>query len=929
MKRIISSILVLAMLLTLAPAVLAADVFKVQFDKTAYDVEVGGKLTIPVYISNADETAAKLMVAQVNVEIPDGFSAVAQKGIAAKANVNGKYAKFFKGVEDVEDAYECGKGTAFGTVVLTAPTTPGVYNLNIKDTELFDALGGEYVGTGITEIGATITVKAVETKTLTGITVKPEKIDNIPYDLKDDETGKAAYVKGKIESVIANYSNGDTEAVTEYDVVTSGGVATVTYEGQRATIALSFAAAPSTDKFAVQFDKTAYEVEAGGVLTIPVYISNYDGTAAKLMVAQVNVEIPDGFSAVAQKGIAAKANVNGKYAKFFKGVEDVEDAYECGKDTAFGTVVLTAPTTPGVYNLNIKDTELFDTLGGEYVGTGITEIGATITVTGGSTPSEPTLTGISVNPDEVMVPYNQDVTQVIGTTNFSVTAFYDDETSKVLDRLEYDIKISDDGNTATVSYQGKTATINIKYQPTPVLTVEKSEITVPYGTEDVEAYVKAEIKSGKVKLDETDLTFDDYVIEFTNGADTATVKYADDATITATVNVTYVTLTGVTAELNEGVTEIVLPWSIPDGNEAEAIKSYIIVKGQLSDGNPTAALENADYNVVYDAEKGEFYVTYGGFQSNVLKATKASEPAAEVTGITVNKESVNVPYGKTDEQIIDIVKGGVVVTATYDKGEPSDIAADAYDVTIADDKATITYEGFTADVTLVKETRKLELSKTEITVDEGTDKDGITAYVKANVTAKYVYSQTTAEQTIPVDELAITVNDELTEVTVEVGGESAKIAVNIKVVPNFIETVKADTNAYGIATAKLVIFTDVKDGKVVKVTDEKGTYDAIYMGNGKWAAVVTGSYTAFADNGSLPEAAKFGRLHDASMITAYDALLTLLKANNGAVNVFDNDYQKYLLADVDGNGTLTADEALYINRISLGNADESTLWFNK
>ena len=547
-------------------------------------------------------------------------------------------------------------------------------------------------------------------------------------------------------------------------------------------------------------------------------------------------------------------------------------------------------------------------------------------VDGGS--SEPTLTGISVNPDEVMVPYNQDVAQVIGTTNFSVTAFYDDETSKVLDRLEYDIKISDDGNTATVSYQGKTAAINIKYQPTPVLTVEKSEITVPYGTEDVEAYVKAEIKSGKVKLDETDLTFDDYVIEFTNGADTATVKYADDATITATVNVTYVTLTGVTAELNEGVTEIVLPWSIPDGNEAEAIKAYITVKAQLSN-NTTVEIDKAGYDVVYDAEKGEFYVTYGGLQSNVLKATKGTEPAAEVTGITISKDTVNVPYGKTDEQIIAIVKGEIVVTATYDKGEPSDIAADAYDVTIADDKATITYEGFTADVTLVKETRKLELSNTEITVDEGTDKDGIIAYVKANVTAKYVYSQTTAEQTIPADELAITVNDELTEVTVEVGGESAKIAVNIKVVPNFIETVKADTNAYGIATAKLVVFTDVKDGKVVKVTDEKGTYDAIYMGNGKWAAVVTGSYTAFADNGSLPEAAKFGRLHDASMITAYDALLTLLKANNGAVNVFDNDYQKYLLADVDGNGTLTADEALYINRISLGNADESTLWFNK
>ena len=587
-------------------------------------------------------------------------------------------------------------------------------------------------------------------------------------------------------------------------------------------------------------------------------------------------------------------------------------------------MTLTAPNTPGTYTLEFYKPELFDLENEDGCDAAdITTITATITVTGGSTPSEPTLTGISVNPDEVMVPYNQDVTQVIGTTNFSVTAFYDDETSKVLDRLEYDIKISDDGNTATVSYQGKTATINIKYQPTPVLTVEKSEITVPYGTEDVEAYVKAEIKSGKVKLDETDLTFDDYVIEFTNGADTATVKYAKDEAITATVSVKYVELDKINVVIKGDGTEVKIPWDSTD--DVTAVKALITVTAVFTNG----AHDNEITNYTVDFGEGTFTVSYGGLTSEPIPYSKDAKPEAKVTGIKAEPTELNVPYANTvsNDEIIKFVKANVKVTATYDDESTSDVAE--YGVTIADDKATITYEGFTAYVTLVKETRKLELSNTEITVDEGTDKDGITAYVKANVTAKYVYSQTTAEHTIPVDELAITVNDELTEVTVEVGGESAKIAVNIKVVPNFIETVKADTNAYGIATAKLVIFTDVKDGKVVKVTDEKGTYDAIYMGNGKWAAVVTGSYTAFADNGSLPEAAKFGRLHDASMITAYDALLTLLKANNGAVNVFDNDYQKYLLADVDGNGTLTADEALYINRISLGNADESTLWFNK
>ena len=925
MKKIVSSILVLALLLTLMPVALAADAYNVYLDKSVYEVEPSSEFDVPVYISMQDGAEAKLLTVQVNVAIPDGFTATATAGSADRANVTRGYAVFFKAVDKSTGGYSFTKDEAIGTIKLTAPATEGTYDLTVEDTELYGTNGKMIAASLINEISAKVVVKAPASKELTGITVEPTNIENIPYNLKNDETAKAEYVKEKITKVTANYSNGDLEEVDKSacDITTSGTVATVKYLDKTATVELAFAAEPTENKYAIQLGKTEYSVEAGQSVEVPVYISMQDGAEAKLLTVQVNVAIPDGFTATATAGSADRANVTRGYAVFFKAVDKSTGGYSFTKDEAIGTIKLTAPATEGTYDLTVEDTELYGTNGKMIAASLINEISAKITVTGGSTPSEPTLTGISVNPDEVMVPYNQDVTQVIGTTNFSVTAFYDDETSKVLDRLEYDIKISDDGNTATVSYQGKTAAINIKYQPTPVLTVEKSEITVPYGTEDVEAYVKAEIKSGKVKLDETDLTFDDYVIEFTNGADTATVKYAKDENITATVSVKYVELDKINVVIKGDSTEVKIPWDSTD--DVTAVKALITVTAVFTNG----AHDNEITNYTVDFGEGTFTVSYGGLTSEPIPYSKDAKPEAKVTGIKAEPTELNVPYANTvsNDEIIKFVKANVKVTATYDDESTSDVAE--YEVTIADDKATITYEGFTADVTLVKETRKLELSKTEITVDEGTDKDGITAYVKANVTAKYVYSQTTAEQTIPVDELAITVNDELTEVTVEVGGESAKIAVNIKVVPNFVETVKADTNAYGIATAKLVIFTDVKDGKVVKVTDEKGTYDAIYMGNGKWAAVVTGSYTAFADNGSLPEAAKFGRLHDASMITAYDALLTLLKANNGAVNVFDNDYQKYLLADVDGNGTLTADEALYINRISLGNADESTLWFNK
>ena len=914
MKKIISFMLVFAMLFTAIPVAFAADIeYTVQTGDSSYAVQKGESIDVPVYITAAAGDGTMIGMAMLEIATPTGFTA-AIKGGTGKTGANVTATNKVKVA--VNQAFAASSTDPFIVVTYTATDSAENAELKIAGVKLSDADLGKIDSSKVEVKGATITVTGGSTPVvLDSISVNPTAL-TVPYANQSDIAG---YVKNNVV-VTANYSDASTKTVTDYTVDVAGTTATIAYEGKKATVTLTLEPAPTTTDYTVKTGDETYTVEKGKSVDVSVYITAAAGDGTMIGMAMLEIATPTGFTA-AIKGGTGKTGANVTATNKVKVA--VNQAFAASSTDPFIVVTYTATDSAENAELKIAGVKLSDADLGKIDSSKVEVKGATITVTGGSTPSEPTLTGISVNPDEVMVPYNQNVTQVIGTTNFSVTAFYDDETSKVLDRLEYDIKISDDGNTATVSYKGKTAAINIKYQPTPVLTVEKSEITVPYGTEDVEAYVKAEIKSGKVKLDETDLTFDDYVIEFTNGADTATVKYAKDETITATVSVKYVELDKINVVIKGDSTEVKIPWDSTD--DVTAVKALITVTAVFTNG----AHDNEITNYTVDFGEGTFTVSYGGLTSEPIPYSKDAKPEAKVTGIKAEPTELNVPYANTvsNDEIIKFVKANVKVTATYDDESTSDVAE--YGVTIADDKATITYEGFTADVTLVKETRKLELSNTEITVDEGTDKDGITAYVKANVTAKYVYSQTTAEQTIPADELAITVNDELTEVTVEVGGESAKIAVNIKVVPNFIETVKADTNAYGIATAKLVIFTDVKDGKVVKVTDEKGTYDAIYMGNGKWAAVVTGSHTAFADNGSLPEAAKFGRLHDASMITAYDALLTLLKANNGAVNVFDNDYQKYLLADVNGDGTLTADEALYINRISLGNADESTLWFNK
>ncbi len=913
MKKILSSILILAMLFTLFPTVIAADKMCVTVGNGEYSVKPGETFEVPVYLSLGSDGSVSVYGLQYNLPIPEGFTVSVDNGLLGAANITlfDEYVQLYSyGV-----SLNCDKTKPLCTVKYTA-NKEGTYTINLYGADNF-AVDADNMSIDYDVVESTVKVEAATpVKTLESITVDPSEM-TVPVAEQGDVL---AYVKNNINSVTANYNTG-SEVVTDYTVAMDGeDKAVVTYGGKQAIITITLEKPPVSDKMVVTIGNGTYSVKAGETFEVPVYLSLGSDGSVSVYGLQYNLPIPEGFTVSVDNGLLGAANITlfDEYVQLYSyGV-----SLNCDKTKPLCTVKYTA-NKEGTYTINLYGADNF-AVDADNMSIDYDVVESTVTVTGGSTPAK-VLDSIEISSaaDPIVIPYGADAEETIRKA-ITVKAIYSNAETE--DNVTgYDVAI--DENVATISYTvdgtTKTATINIKYQPTPVLTVEKSEITVPYGTEDVEAYVKAEIKSGKVKLDETDLTFDDYVIEFTNGADTATVKYAKDETITATVSVKYVELDKINVVIKGDGTEVKIPWDSTD--DATAVKALITVTAVFTNG----AHDNEITNYTVDFGEGTFTVSYGGLTSEPIPYSKDAKPEAKVTGIKAEPTELNVPYANTvsNDEIIKFVKANVKVTATYDDESTSDVAE--YGVTIAYDKATITYEGFTADVTLVKETRKLELSNTEITVDEGTDKDGIIAYVKANVTAKYVYSQTTAEQTIPVDELAITVNDELTEVTVEVGGESAKIAVNIKVVPNFVETVKADTNAYGIATAKLVIFTDVKDGKVVKVTDEKGTYDAIYMGNGKWAAVVTGSYTAFADNGSLPEAAKFGRLHDASMITAYDALLTLLKANNGAVNVFDNDYQKYLLADVDGNGTLTADEALYINRISLGNADESTLWFNK
>ncbi len=707
-------------------------------------------------------------------------------------------------------------------------------------------------------------------------------------------------------------------------------------------LAMLFTLAPTVfaaDKYTVQFDKTAYEVEAGGKLTVPVYVSKPDGTDATFMIVQINVPIPDGFTAEATKGVAASASIVNGRAKFFKGVDNAENAFICGKGSPFGTITLTAPTTPGTYNLGFYKPELYDLESDDTCVADVSLITATITVTGGS--SEPTLTSISATPEKITVKYNEDIQTVIDNTAINVTAMYSDGNNKPVAKGEYEGELSADGKEYVITYGGKECKIAIEKEPAPVLGVENTDITIPYTEEATVDNIKS--KLGKVTLNGADVPADKINVEYTAGDTVAKVSVKDDRFIApVNVNVTVVTVASVeiTAISPNADGKVVYPFGTAEDNIKAELLKLISVKATLTDSTVVEDKDIDKNKCTVNYTDGKFTVTHYGVDSNELEAVEGEEQISTV-GFEVVEKLVDIPYGT--ENVEDYVAKHIKVNAIDNKENKTPLAIGEFSVSVAEKTATITYKEFKAvTITIDRETIKgIEVTPdTFDNIEEGTfaNKASLEEYVKSNVKAKHIYgfeddskSALTEPMEIAKNVLTFTASDDLKSVTVDDGNGNFKVVtVNYIPKPDYIVD-KQVSDVYGIPNSKLVTFKDVADGKVLKITDTNGTFDATYMGNGKWAAVVVGDYTVVPMADATPEAAKFGRLHDESMVTAYDALITLLRAKGGDVKIFKDAPQKYLLADMDADGALSAEEALYVNRISLGTADTAAdkPWFEK
>lgn len=121
-------------------------------------------------------------------------------------------------------------------------------------------------------------------------------------------------------------------------------------------------------------------------------------------------------------------------------------------------------------------------------------------------------------------------------------------------------------------------------------------------------------------------------------------------------------------------------------------------------------------------------------------------------------------------------------------------------------------------------------------------------------------------------------------------------------------------SAYGVGGYRAVVIT-IKDGGVPYVDGKP----ALKIDNGVYVIMTNAEDPEITVNEEeTAQLAVKGRLHRPDKVTALDALIALNASNNVIADHFNNDANTYILADVDADFEITADDALAINRLSHG-----------
>ncbi len=525
-------------------------------------------------------------------------------------------------------------------------------------------------------------------------------------------------------------------------------------------------------------------------------------------------------------------------------------------------------------------------------------VGTSITVTA----PQKVLTGIAVDaPSVVSIPWGSDAVETVKAAITGVTAIYNDQSREPISN--YDVKV--EGNVATVTYEGHSWELAVKYEEEPVTDVEilvkVTSIEVPYGTDDavIENYVIGQVGEVKVKNSKNEENVVQAQIAYNPSAGVVTVDYGTLPTVT--IPVTIVTITEYSVGGFSGIIEIPFDCADPE----KYVKDIIKVTGALSNGG---TVNVTDFTVEVDTNWTEAIVKVDGQEIEVVDIKRGEEPPAEIIDIEILADAIVVPYGADKAATIDYIRSAIIVNTVDEDNVKTPVAKENLEIAVVGNKATVTYGKFNKDVDFTVETAVLVPGVETIEIPYTVDVADYAAYIAGNVTFTIDYSALTNDKPVVATASDVEIDVDVAVITIE--GLVAEVHFTVQPTPEYIDT--AVENAYGFTGKSLVKITGVAQGKVAYVNGTQATY----FGNGVFAIITDAQYAVeLQEVATMPEAAIFGKLHEAG-VSAWDALVTNDKALQKNVDVFD-DIQNYLLADYDGNGVIEASDALAINKISL------------
>ena len=583
MKRILSSILVFALLLTMMPVVLAAGNAKLYAGDTEYAVTVGDVISVPVYLTGAEGADIVVEQAQFRVPVPAGLTAEVEGGAIAAdyltvSTKNKRINVFYDGTKFTSTA-----SAPLFTVKYTAETA-GTYDIAFNTIEIY--VPGQSDAIDLATSATVITVTAGETPvepTLESITVNPTAVE-VPYGVD----AKVA-VEDAITGVTAVYSDGTTGTVTGWTVEIDGDKAIVTYEGKTAEIALTFAQPPVTDVEII--------------------------VAVNSIVVPYNITVPVETYAVSQVGEVKVKNSEGA-----ERVVEAQITYDAAESVV---VVAYADLTP--VKIPVTVITLVDyTIGG--------------------------ITGV------IEIPY--DCADPAGYVKGIITVTANLSDGSTMEIPYFTVEVNADWTAADVLVNGeKIEVVDTKKGAEPVaaitgIKVEVADaIVVPYGTDDVAAYIKSKIVVKTVDEDGVETAISDYTVVANDG-------YADIAYGEFTESVDF---TVETAELKANVTAIEIPYTVAEADYAAYIAQNVALTIDYSANTADKPVVATAADVVIDVD-----VAIIRIEGLVVEVQFTVQPAPEYIATAVPAYGLE---GKVLVKITGVADGKVAVVngleATY------------------------------------------------------------------------------------------------------------------------------------------------------------------------------------------------------------------------------------------------------------------------